>query len=158
MYEAMDTHFARIVDTITDMGIVVSKNYSVFIIYAYDNTNIGKANGGLVKKLIQRLKDAGVTLLSDRSPWYDNRPSKIKTRGANDKNPSRDILWSQMRLPPKCRYPKSADIAVGNYIRNKIAIRHSCTRRQSFIHIEICEEADLILFPVSHPVLILFPT
>ena len=77
------------------------RSHSVFAVYAHDNTNIGEANAELVKKLIQWLKDAGVNLLSDRLPWDDNRPSHVKTRGTNDKNPGRDILWNQMRYFPQ---------------------------------------------------------
>jgi hypothetical protein len=105
----MDTHFTQIVNIIAEMGIVSSRNLSVFVVYAHNNTNIGEANAELVKKLIQWLKGAGVNLLTDQSPWDNNRPSWMKTRGKNDKNPGRDILWNQMRLLPKCRYPESAD-------------------------------------------------
>lgn len=105
----MDTHFAQIVDMMAEMDIVSSRKQSVFVVYAHDNTNIGNANAEVVKKLIGWLKDAGVTLLSDRSPWDYNQPSWVKTRGTNNDNPGRDILWNQMRLLPKCRYPRSAD-------------------------------------------------
>lgn len=81
---------------------------SVFLVYAHNNTKGETANSQLVVQLIHWLRQVEVNVLSDRTPLRHQIPAD----GSQDDRSRGDILRNQLRVLPRCRYEKSADIVL----------------------------------------------